>query len=395
MAASADGVVHLAYLYGSNPAHVVYRRCAGACDQAASWQHLEFTSPSRQLANYVRLAVAADGRVHLLWESANQGGPSQTTYATCASNCLGAANWTTLDLTSLLQGTSAPYRGAPMVVDSAGRVSFITSTLTFGATVVLSTCASNCTSLSSWTAGIIRNAGSRSSLAAVGTALHLVMNNEAGALIYRTCSQNCTEMANWQESPPLFAHGEAPPVSLTATASGGLRVAYNQGTALSTEPPDVQQQNDRVLVWGCDGNCLDPMSWNGVLLGEARDGEDGLALLALGEALALAVTTSGQQTITVRSCESGFTTATNWQEGLVDSSSLMNADVDPYAAIGCTDSSGGSVRPSFAAWYPSQPALALSPTGSAAIVHAPTLLRTCPGANPTRLWGIGRLRFIP
>ncbi|GMU63603.1 MAG: hypothetical protein AMXMBFR34_53660 [Myxococcaceae bacterium] len=45
MAASVDGVVHLAYLYGSNPAHVVYRRCAGACDQAASWQHLEFTSP--------------------------------------------------------------------------------------------------------------------------------------------------------------------------------------------------------------------------------------------------------------------------------------------------------------------------------------------------------------
>lgn len=394
IASSSDGAVHLAYTYGVTPAHVVYRRCTGNCERPESWQGIDLGGGVHDLANYVRLAVAGDGRVHVVWEASDTGGSTQTMYATCASNCLEPSSWSAVDITSLLMGTSAPYRGAPMVVDSSGRLSLITSSLTFNATVVLSTCASNCATLGSWSSGIIRTGGSRSSLVAVGTALHLVMNNESGALIYRTCSGNCTLEASWQESPPLFAHGETPPVSLAATASGGLRVAYNQGSSLSTEPPAVQMQDDRVLVWSCDANCLVPASWSGVILGDLRDGEDGLALTSLGESLALVVTTTDAQTVTVRACDANCTDAASWTSGIADSSNLMNADVDPYAAIGCTDSSGAAVRPSFASWYPYKPVITLTAAG-ATVVHAPYLLRTCPGvSSSTRLPGVGRLRAL-
>lgn len=397
IATSADGAVHLAYTYGLQPAHIVYRHCAGSCDQAASWSGVTVADVASGFASYVRLVVASDGRVHLLYQGNPVSGSAQTFYATCAANCAAGGSWASVELTSLLQGTEVAFRGATFVVDSAGRISFITQTLSTGAPIRLSTCASGCESLANWQSGVIRTGGNRTMLATSGTTLHLVMNNDASALVYRTCASNCTVDTSWQESPPLFAHDGYGAVSVVATATGGVRVAYNQGTAASGEPPAVQMQNNKVLVWSCDANCLTAASWTGVLLGAEKDGADGLSLGALGNSLVLAVTTDADQTVTARICDMNCGDSASWQSGVVDSATSMNAEADPYQLVGCTDSSNPNqyVRPIFAGWYPYKPAVAVTPSGAVAVVHAPYALRTCSGSSgPTRLAGIGRFAFL-
>ena len=397
IATSTDGAVHLAYTYGLQPAHVVYRRCAGNCDQAASWTGANVDAWADGFVSDVRLTVANDGRVHVLYQGNPVSGSARTFYTTCAANCAAGGTWSGVELTSLLQGTEAAYRAAAFVVDSAGRISFITQTLTTNAPIRLSTCASGCESAANWQSGVIRTGGNRTMLAASGTTLHLMMNNEASALVYRTCASNCTVDTSWQESPPLFAHDGYGAVAVVATASGGVRVAYNQGTAAPGEPAAVQMQNNKVLVWSCDANCLSQASWTGVLLGAEKDGADGLSLGALGNSLVLAVTTDADQTVTARICDMNCGDAASWQSGVVDSANAMNAEVDPYQLVGCSDTSNPNqyVRPIFAGWYPYKPVVAVTPSGAVAVAHAPYALRTCSGSSgPTRLPGIGRFAFL-
>jgi hypothetical protein len=391
----ADGVTHLAYTYGLQPARIVYRRCTSACGLAANWAAVEVASEASGTVDFVRLAVAGDGRVHLVYEARPLGSDPQTWYATCASGCTTAGNWTKLDLSPILAGTSGAWRGAPMTVDSSGRVSFVTTTLTIGGPVRLTSCPSDCTRLERWESGEIRTGGSRTRLAADGTTLHMVLNNGARALVYRTCGANCTQAGSWHESPPLFAHDGMPPVEIAVATNGRVSIAYNQGIADSNEPPAVQAQNNKVLVWSCSTNCLSQSAWTGVILGDDNDGEDGLSLAALGDALVLAVTTSAQQTLTTRICESGCNDGSKWTSAVLDSRMQMDADADPYLVFGCVDSMGTPVRPIFAAWYPHNPVVAISPsTGSLTFVHAPYVLRTC-STSPTRLPGIGRLIHLP
>jgi hypothetical protein len=393
--ASADGAVHLVYTFGTSPAHLVYRRCQENCDRPGQWQGVDLALNQDDLASNPHLAVASDGRVHVVWAGGPLGGAWRTYYATCTSNCIDPASWSRDDISAVFPNTGFAFRGDPMVLDATGRLWLVTSTLSYNATVALSTCPSNCTSVASWESGVIRTGGSRASLAAHGTTLHLVLNNEASALVYRTCSSNCTQEASWQESPPLFAHGETPPVSLTATASGGLRLAYNQGTASNSESAQVKMQNDRLLVWSCDANCLVAASWKGLVLGDVSDGQDGLGLTSLGESLGLVVTTSAAQTMTARLCDANCTDGASWKSAVLDSSRLMNAAIDPYESLGCTDSNGNPARANFAGWYPYEPALALSPSGAATFVHAPYILRTCSvTSGTTRLPGVGRLVYL-
>jgi hypothetical protein len=392
--AGPDGTLHMAYQYGRNPVRIVYRRCATNCGNPAQWPSVEVATVASGGAEAVRLGLAADGRLHLLYQALPLQGDSQTHYLTCASGCGTAGNWQGVELTSLLGGSEATYRSAPLAIDSTGRVWFATKFRSTGAPVYLTTCASGCTSLANWQTGIIRTGGSRIALAARGTQLHMLLSNEGGQLVYRTCTSGCTQAANWQESPPLFAFDGWGATVIVPTASG-VSVLYNQGTAASTEPPQVQAQNLKSLVWSCSSNCTQVASWSGVILGGERDGEDGLSLFAAGDALVAAITTRQDFGVALHYCEQGCGQPANWQVVTVDSSQAINAAVDPYVLVGCTDSNGNTLRPMFASWYSLNPSVAVTPSGAVAVAHAPYLLRTCPGATtPTRLPGIGRVIFL-
>ncbi len=392
LATGPDGIFHVTFNSGASPSVVFYGQCKRDCHLGPSWKWVTLESTTN-FAAHARLGVGPTGRVHVVYELGGPSSEERTIYASCAGSCDQGGNWAKTELTPLQGYNAAAYRSAPLVVDSQDRVSFITDDLTVNAKVLLTTCASGCDQLSNWKAGYIRTGGHRMEMAAGGTTLHMVLNNDFSALVYRTCSANCTEEASWQESPPLFTHNGQSAVSLTATPGGALKLAYNQGTAPDNESDAVKAQNRKMLVWTCPGNCAQQASWKGVVLGELGEGDDGLKLVSAGDTMVLTTTTVSE--LRVRVCSAGCEDAQAWTGGVVDSSEAISAAVDPYAIQGCS-SNGMAVRPAFAAWYPNAPAVTLTPSGGALFVHAPYILRTCSGSgSPTRLPGIGRVIWAP
>ncbi|MEW5739983.1 MAG: hypothetical protein AB1938_13710, partial [Myxococcota bacterium] len=389
MVSGADGTLHVVFTSGPTPTSAFqYARCSQDCGVSGNWTITTIDS-GQALKNRARLVIGTDNRLHALYETQESGG-TQTIYSTCAANCTQAGSWSRTDLTSLLDG-SAPWRGAPMVIDSQNRVYFIVSHLTFNPKVTIATCASGCDTLSNWTTGVFRQGGSRTAMAARGTTLHAIMHNENNELVYRTCTGNCTVTSNWQESPPLFVFNSYQPTAIAVTAQGGVRVAYNQGNGGSSDP-QIMAQDYRLLVWSCDANCMDPTSWNGVILGDANEGTEGLSLVEAGGGLVLLST--NETTATVHVCSSGCTNNANWQRGVVDSSEAFRLAYDPvtYGSSGCSPGPA-----SFAAWYLDDGIAALRPDGSAAFVFGSHMLRKCYPTQDMATWlpGFGRLAYVP
>lgn len=69
-------------------------------------------------------------------------------------------------------------------------------------------------------------------------------------------------------------HDGVIPTAIAVTASGGVRVAYNQGVWASNQTP-IKAQDNRLLVWSCDSNCLAAAGWSGTVIGNSLDGEEG------------------------------------------------------------------------------------------------------------------------
>jgi hypothetical protein len=263
-----------------------------------------------------------------------------------------------------------------MVIDAAGRISFVTSDTSSNGRIMLTTCASACDQLANWQSGLIRQGGMRMAMAAQGTTLHAIVNDEASRLHYRSCASNCTQLSSWTESGNLFVHDGTMPTAIAVGANGKISIAYNQGFTSTLESMAVQMQANKLLVWQCDTNCGVDTSWTGVILGAVRDGEEGIGLVEIGGALVLSLTNSVNWVAGV--CTANCVTATSWSFGELDTIDTMASALDPYQAYTC---SGGS-RPTFAAWYPNDGLVAVSPTtGAAVFVNAPYVLRSCGGAN--------------
>ena len=386
-----DGVLHLVFTRGPTPdSSFGYARCSSNCGVTASWS-ITLIDTGAPLKNRARLVIGTDGRLHALYETV-ENNLTQTVYTSCASNCTTAASWSKTYLTTLFIGSSGPFHGAPLAIDSQNRLSFVVSPLTTNPTLTLATCASNCETLSNWTVGIFRQGGSRTAMVARGTTLHAVTFNEGDSLVYRTCAANCTQTASWQESPPLFIHDGSMPTAIAVTAQGGVRIAYNQGTSASNQSAPIKAQDNRVLVWSCDSNCLAVASWRGTVVGNARDGEEGISLAEAGGALVLLTTNSNDATGSL--CTAGCTDAANWQRLPVDSSTAFGNQYNPitWGSTGC------SSPPAFyAAWYLDDGVLAIKPDGTVATAFGSHMLRRCSSGqvSASYLPGFGRIVYFP
>lgn len=392
----ADGVLHLVFNTNTSPSTVQYARCASECGIGANWAVAivgtdEFTGSTR-------MVIGTDNRLHLLYDVSRSSGPAELVYATCATNCAQAASWTKTNLASLFGGGwNSPSNGAPLVIDSQNRLTFTVDRKIYAnGAVTLATCASACGTVGNWTVGNIRAAGTRTVLAASGTTLHQLIDNDtpsvnATSLAYRTCASNCTVEANWQELPNLFYYDGQMPLALAATAAGGVRVVYNQGPTDASLPANIKAQDNKMLVWGCDSNCLQLSSWTGFITGAVGDGADGLALSE--QAGSMVISVSNTDRVFARYCGSSCLTDTNWMSADVDTTTAITAEYDPYAL---TTVSCSGTRPQAATWHYAHGAVAIRPDGSVAFAHAASILRTCVGGTSVvYVPGFGRLVFVP
>ena len=396
MVSGADGVLHLVFNINSSPSTVQYARCATDCGIGANWAVT--IVGSHQFTGSQRLVIGSDNRLHLIYDVSTTPGAAELIYATCASNCTQSASWTKTDLASLFGGgwVTASY-GSPLVIDSQGRLSFtVDRRIYLDGGLTLATCASNCSTLGNWSAGKIRSGGTRTALAARGTTLHQLVDNtttglNANALSYRTCASNCTQEASWQELPNVFVYDGQMPLAIAVTAQGGVRIVYNQGTSDASQPTNIKAQDNKMLVWGCDSNCLQISAWSGLIMGAVSDGDRGISLAEQGGALVLAISNSNR--IITKFCGSNCLLDTSWQSADVDTSAAMTADFNPFTYVGATCSGN---PPQSATWHLEQGVVAIRPDGAVAFAHAAHILRTCPNSTSVvYLPGFGRLVYLP
>lgn len=392
----ADGVLHLVFNTNTSPSTVQYARCASECGIGANWAVAIVGAD--QSTGSTRMVIGTDNRLHLLYEIVRTSGPGELIYATCASSCTQPASWTKTNLASLFGGGwDSPSNGTPLVIDSQNRLTFTVDRKIYAnGGLTLATCASGCSTVASWSVGTIRASGTRTVLAARGTTLHQLIDNDtpsgnATSLAYRTCASNCTAEASWQELPNLFVYDGQMPLAIAATASGGVRVVYNQGPSDANQPAPIKAQDNKMLVWGCDSNCLQLSSWSGFITGAVGDGTDGIALSEQAGSMVIAI--SNTDRVFARYCGSNCLTDTNWLSADVDTTAVMTAEYDPFALT--ADTCGGT-RPQSATWHYAHGVVAIRPDGSVAFAHAASILRTCTGGTSVvYVPGFGRLVFVP
>lgn len=378
------GRAHMVYTAGLTPGYLVYGTCASGCEAQQNWEFASIFTDDE--VDEARMGVDAAGRVHVVFQQEAIDGDPRTFYGRCASGCTDPGAWSTVELTALIGGSRAAYRGAPLVVDPEGGVAMLTSTLTVNAPITLALCGGDCTNPDNWGAGVVRQGGLRTSLAVNASGLHMFLYDGANSIVYQTCSAGCNDAANWQQAS-LFAHDGGSNISVVAVGDE-LRVAYNQGRSYS-DVQAVADQDFRTLFWTCSSNCLDAASWSGTVLANPKDGES-LALAGLGPVSVLAYETDDLK-LNVGVCESNCTDAASWSSVTVDSTEAMNASSDPYLML-CGDS-----RPYFASWYVNDPVIAIDPeTGAGMFAHSGSNLRQCAlGGQQTSVYGMGRLIFMP
>jgi hypothetical protein len=379
--ADASGRYHAVWDTGAPGKSVEYATCAGACSSENAWTFTTlYQQQSQGSVSDARFAVGANGQLHVVY-GRFVNSVEETVYLTCASNCTNLANWQEANLTSLFSAQiTTPFRGAPIVVDDSGRVSFVVQ----DGYPTLATCASNCQQAASWSKGVFRQSALRTQLAAQGTTLHMVVH-DGTVLRYATCASNCTNEASWSQSAIGFVHDGAQPTAIAVGADGRVSIAYNQGTTSPSQSPQILSQADKVLVWQCAANCNVEASWSGVILGAAGDGQEGMSLAELGGALVLAMSTTSQLSAAI--CTSGCTNQNQWGIAGLDTAASMAAAIDPYTYFSCSGN-----RPQIASWSPKDPSVTISPTtGSLVAVHTPVGYVTC-GANTSRQGTV--LRFV-
>lgn len=390
--ADGAGAFHVVH-FRQGPSAVLYGRCDQNCGQANSWSFVTIEVNAYAVAPGI--AVGADGRVHLVWIDSS--GRKKYHYATCAAGCLNAGAWTQAEFDA--PDCDWEENHSNLVLDSSGRLSFVSTNPSFRR-VCLSTCGATCTTAQSWQTGVIIDLPNRTSakirvaLAGSGTTLHLVYNDWVAGLRYQRCSGNCTQSASWTTSDPLFYHGDDGLLSLAASPGGRLLLAYNQGTTEASAPMDVKALDLHPLVWECTTGCDQRANWNGMVLGQAGDGVNGIA--ALVDATGVGAVFTNANTTTLGLCSTGCDMATSWRLLDVETQQSLNAGLpDPYVFLPGCEVSGMPVRPQLATWSPDFPAAAVSSRGL--LVHTGTRrLRTCPGVTtPTVFGGWGRMIFVP
>ncbi len=378
---SSSGGFRVAFTAGVAPATVQYGECATNCGSAAGWQYATLYSGD-QLTGRAKVAVGDDGRAHVIYSRG-----SGLYYAVCSQRCTTASNWETFHFSGALDGWQLEWRGTSLVVDTSGRVSFIIAAQ--DARVGIMTCPSNCMSAASWS-NLTFTEGGRSSMVAQGTTLHFVTSTNE-RLVYWRCASGCDTQAGWTSTALNFTHDGNMPTALAVTPAGAVRIAYNQGVADASEPQRVRDQDNRLLVWGCDANCEVQSNYAGVIIGAVGAGSSGLSLAAAGTGIVVASVDNTTHLASV--CENGCGERANWQSAALDDTTALNSERDPFAAAPCGTA---MTRPLAASWYPENPAVALSSSGAALFVSGTHLLRQCTAAsNSQRQAGYGRFIFSP
>jgi hypothetical protein len=223
IAVDAQGRVHLTYPVLATKS-LRYATCATSCGVAANWTRADVdTSANPGLWSAIR--SDAGGRLHVVYSDGGAGG---LRYATCAGTCASVADWTSIALPVSLQSV----QDIDLAVGGSGTLSVILRGQGSVHAVQVAECVAICLSPASWQVGTLLEStlpsGGNGIAVDVDGVRHVTYRTPTSEVVYATCDRECGDAGQWQRATlPVPAGGLSPGI---ATARG--RLAIVAGPAL-------------------------------------------------------------------------------------------------------------------------------------------------------------------
>ena len=355
------------------------------------WQRVNLGGP----VDSVQLALTPAGKPRILAI-----GPDDETlytlywYGECDAQCLSADSWQFVHVTSVydtidLTGYYLPERS--FALDPQGRPRFVFNNTDYLTEPDLyggyyAACDSGCLDAGNWSVTrfthqlmddiylLDHEAISSPSLTfttdgrprVVAHLFAAEFTGDENGVYYFACDAGCEDDANWKRAW-VFERGGGPyPFwDIAVDKQNRPRIAvYKEGT--------LDDTGRRLYYLSCDAQCESSGSWSAVNLGLPQQYGDGVDLELDAQGRPRMAYMDGSDNLRYSWCDAGCTAAENWQHGVVDLSSDLEAEYPVARPVTCDAG----------LWDTYAPALALDAQGNPRIVYDGSYKARCQYVDP-------------
>jgi hypothetical protein len=151
IAIDSNDAVHISYQDNAN-ANLKYATCASSCSSASSWTTTSVDWPGT-VGSYTSIAIDSNDAVHISYYDATN---KELKYATCASSCSSASSWTKISVDSDIPAHVGYWTSIAIDSNDAVHISYYVA---INQDLKYATCASSCSSASSWTTTSVDTTG--------------------------------------------------------------------------------------------------------------------------------------------------------------------------------------------------------------------------------------------
>jgi hypothetical protein len=261
IAIDSNDAVHISY-YDTTNSDIKYATCSSGCTTASNWDDVsvDTTGSGAAHGDYTSIAIDSNDAVHISYYDGNN---DDLKYATCSSACTTASNWDDVSVDT----TGIVGRSSSIAIDSndAVHISYYDGT---NGDLKYATCASSCSSASSWTTTSVDTTGIVGTYTSIAIdsndAVHisyydLGLSHSNSDLKYATCSSACTTASNWDD------------VSVDTTGIVGLfpSIAIDSNDVVHISHWDGTNKDLKFAT--CSSGCATASNWDDVSVDTTGD----------------------------------------------------------------------------------------------------------------------------
>ena len=228
-----------------------------ATDTSGAWVNITVDAPG-QVGEYNSIAVDSEDVVHIAYYSNKDAVSADTKdlkYATCASSCSSASSWSNITI----DATGSVGMSTSIAVDSNDGV-HISYTDSTNEALKYTMCSSSCGSASSWSKVSVDNIGTGADKATdiaidsndeVHIAYHWQVSGTNQNVRYATCATSCASASSW-------------------TNTSGISLSNIHDVALAIDSNDAlhiagfDSNNKDIIYLACTSSCTSASSWSNI-----------------------------------------------------------------------------------------------------------------------------------